>query len=98
MRKIIIALIAILLLIGCNGMSKHRRYIKKGLLISGLNQFAFEKEWGIPDNQGTWTEEGGQLRIAIGWGGQMFREGADYTMMFGFTTNRIRYYSSVITD
>jgi hypothetical protein len=66
MRKTILVSIAILLLIGCTGMSKHKRYIRKGLLISGLNQFAFEKEWGMPDKQGTWTEEGGQYRIAIG--------------------------------
>ena len=31
-----------------------------------MNQFAFLKEWGKPDKQGTWVEEGGQYRIAVG--------------------------------
>ena len=38
-------------------------YISEGIFISGLNQFVFLKEWGKPDKQGTWTEEGGQYRI-----------------------------------
>jgi hypothetical protein len=69
MKKTILASIVILLLIGCTGMAKHRRYIRDGVLFSGLNQFAFVKEWGVADKQGTWTEEGGQYRIAIGWRG-----------------------------
>ena len=47
-------------------MQKHREYVRKGVIISGLNQFAFLEEWGKPDHQGTWTVEGGQYQIKYG--------------------------------
>jgi hypothetical protein len=60
MKKLIVLILA-LGIIGCGGMAKHREYIKSGILISGLNQFAFIEEWGKPDQQGTWIEEGGSV-------------------------------------
>jgi len=67
--KYILAPVLILLLINGCGMAKHKKYVRDGIFISGLNQFAFLEEWGKPDQQGTWTEEGGQYRIAVGWRG-----------------------------
>jgi hypothetical protein len=63
MKKVLVLTIILALLIGCT-MAKHKKYIRDGIFISGLNQFAFLEEWGKPDKQGTWGEEGGQYRIS----------------------------------
>lgn len=43
---------------------EHRRYIREGIFISGLNQLSFLEEWGKPDKQGVWSESGGRFRVA----------------------------------
>lgn len=63
MKKFLVLTIILALVIGCT-MAKHKKYIRDGIFISGLNQFAFLEEWGKPDKQGTWSEEGGQYRIS----------------------------------
>jgi len=67
MRRVVFIIVVSLLLIGCSTpMAKHRKYIRDGVFISGLSQFAFLEEWGKPDQQGTWTVEGGQYQITYG--------------------------------
>ena len=61
-KAFIIGTVVLVTLVGCSTtMQKHRNYIRKGILISGLNQFAFAEEWGTPNQQGTWIEESGSL-------------------------------------
>jgi hypothetical protein len=48
---------------------EHRKYIRDGIFVSGLNQLSFLEEWGKPDKQGIWTESGGRYRISYSLAG-----------------------------
>lgn len=48
---------------------EHRKYIRDGIFVSGLNQLSFIEEWGKPDRQGIWTESGGRYRISYSLAG-----------------------------
>ncbi len=45
---ILFVLVFMLLGVGC-AMQKHRKYVRDGLLVTGLNREAFLLEWGPPD-------------------------------------------------
>ena len=64
-RLIVLLLLFILVLvIGC-AMEKHRKYVRDGLLVTGLNRQAFLLEWGPPDKTRTLT---GEEIMKAGWG------------------------------
>ena len=68
MRRLIplLLLFILVLVIGC-AMEKHRKYVRDGLLVTGLNREGFLLEWGSPDKTYTISsEEFSSLRA--GWG------------------------------
>lgn len=66
MKRLIplLLLFVLALVIGC-AMEKHRRYVREGLLVTGLNREAFLLEWGSPDKTRTLT---GEEIMKAGWG------------------------------
>lgn len=67
MRRLItlfLLLVLSLMLVGC-AMQKHRKYVRDGLLVTGLNREAFLLEWGPPDKTRTLT---GEEVMKAGWG------------------------------
>jgi len=63
----ILCLFAVLASSGCI-MQKHRRYVRDGLLVVGLNREAFLKEWGFPDR--TYSISSDEFSsFTAGWGG-----------------------------
>ena len=58
MKKLIplIVLLTLAFVLGC-AMAKHRKYVRDGLLVTGLNREAFLLEWGSPERTTTITGE-----------------------------------------
>jgi len=58
MRKLItlFLMLVLALVLGC-AMQKHRKYVRDGLLVTGLNREAFLLEWGSPDKTYTISSE-----------------------------------------
>ena len=68
MKKLspLLLLVIVILVFGCI-MEKHKSYVRRGILVTGLNRGAFLKVWGPPDRTYTITsEEFSSLRA--GWG------------------------------
>lgn len=67
MRKlstsVLLSLLLSVLVLGC-AMKKHRKYIRDGILVTGLNREAFLEEWGPPDRTQTIS---GQEIMKAGW-------------------------------
>ncbi len=65
MRKLITLFLLLVLpvVLGC-AMQKHRKYVRDGLLVTGLNREAFLFEWGPPDRTQVIT---GEEVIRAGW-------------------------------
>lgn len=73
-RHYVILFMAMLLVAGC-AMQKHRRYIREGLFVSGLNREAFLAEWGNPDE--TYTTSGEEVaKLDVKLSG--FKKGATF--------------------
>lgn len=70
MKKTILIVLFLGLLLGCV-TARHREYIRNGMLVTGLTQKAFLKEWGPPDKTGAaLSHEYTQFRGSWGdWGG-----------------------------
>lgn len=66
MRKLtpLFLFLVALLVLGC-AMAKHRKYVRDGLLVTGLNREAFLLEWGPPEKTRTMT---GEEIMKAGWG------------------------------
>jgi len=94
-KKVLFLLLILILIIGC-GMARHRKYIRDGIFISGLSQFAFLEEWEKPDKQGTWAEEGGQYRITYGLRGSELtgRRKAFNDVWIYYKQNKILFFSN----
>lgn len=65
MKKLTILffLVLTILVFGC-AMQKHRKYVREGILVTGLNREAFLLEWGPPDRTQVIT---GEEVIRAGW-------------------------------
>lgn len=65
MKRLIplLLLFVLALVIGC-AMQKHRKYVRNGILVTGLNREAFLLEWGPPDRTQVIT---GEEIIRAGW-------------------------------
>ncbi|OGP74214.1 MAG: hypothetical protein A2V86_13860 [Deltaproteobacteria bacterium RBG_16_49_23] len=97
MKKFVFIFIMFVVLIGCSTpMAKHRKHIREGIFISGLNQFAFLEEWGKPDEQATWTVEGGQYQITYGLRGVEVggRHKAFNDVWIYYKQNRILFFAN----